>query len=392
MFIWGGVTICTTAVKSYQGLYVQRFFLGVAEASVSPGFSLITVMWYKRSEVPLRYAIWYSASGIAVLVGSLLLYAIGHIHGSLAPWRYQFMIIGSVTCVWAIVLWFVLPSSPLTASFLSHNQKVIAVERLRADQVGIENKTPKRAQVIEAFTDIKTYFYIVMVFAVNLTNGAATGFGSIIVQSFGVRFLIHKTPKLVNTNFSQYSALKSTILLGGAGVTLFVWMIASGIIAVYVKNSRTLLGMISCLPVIAGSAMIWRSNWEHRAIPLWGFFLISIFATSLVMVFTLMAANTAGHTKKAVTAGLVWATYCASNGVAPLLVFAPEEKDHYPTTFKIIIAMMALTFVLFGLFRFYVFHLNRRRDEIMRVERDEAVRTGFMDLTDKMNRNFRYAA
>ncbi len=187
MFIWGGVTVCTTAVQTYQGLYVQRFFLGVAEASISPAFSLITVMWYKRVEVPLRYALWYSASGIAVLVGSLLLYAIGHIHGKLAPWRYQFMIIGCITCIWAIVLWFILPSNPLSARFLSHKQKIIAVERLRADQVGIENKTAKRAQVIEAFTDIKTYFYIVMVFAVNLTNGAATGFGSIIVQSFGVR-------------------------------------------------------------------------------------------------------------------------------------------------------------------------------------------------------------
>ncbi len=169
-------------------------------------------------------------------------------------------------------------------------------------------------------------------------------------------------------------------------------MLGSGIVAVVFKDIRSLVGMLSCLPVIAGSVMIWRSSWENRAIPLWGFFLIAIFSTSLVMVFTLMAANTAGHTKKAVTAGLVWATYCASNGVAPLLVFASEETDHYPTTFKVIIAMMSLTFVLFGIFRLYVLHLNRQRDEIMRVEKDEAIRTGFMDLTDKANRNFRYAA
>ena len=189
MFLWGGLTVCTTAVQSYQGLYAQRFFLGVTEASVSPAFSLITVMWYKRSEVPLRYAVWYSASGMGVLIGSLLLYAIGHIHGKLAPWRYQFMIIGCVTSVWGIILWFILPSNPINASFLTKRQRVVAVERLRADQVGIENKTVKREQVIEAFMDPKTYMYMIMVFAVNLTNGAATGFGSIIVQSFGVSHL-----------------------------------------------------------------------------------------------------------------------------------------------------------------------------------------------------------
>lgn len=185
MFLWGGITVCTAAVKSHQGLYVQRFFLGFAEASVSPAFSLITVMWYKRSEVPLRYALWYSATGIGVLVGSLLLYAIGHVQGALAPWKYQFMVIGSVTSVWAIALFFLLPDNPIHAYFLNERQRIVAVERLRADQIGIENKTVKRDQVIETFTDIKTYWYMIMVFAVNLTNGAATGFGSIIVQSFG---------------------------------------------------------------------------------------------------------------------------------------------------------------------------------------------------------------
>ena len=186
MFLWGGVTVCTAAVESYQGLYIQRFFLGVAEASVSPAFSLITVMWYKRSEVPLRYAFWYSATGLGVLIGSLLLYAIGHVKGALAPWRYQFIVIGCITCVWAIVIFFILPNSPVNAFFLNDRQRVVAIERLRADQVGIENKTVKKHQVIETFTDIKTYWYMLMVFCCNLTNGAATGFGSIIVQSFGV--------------------------------------------------------------------------------------------------------------------------------------------------------------------------------------------------------------
>jgi hypothetical protein len=62
--------------------------------------------------------------------------------------------------------------------------------------------------------------------------------------------------------------LKSTLLLGGAGATLFVWLLMSGFISVFTKNSRSWLGMLSCLPVIAGSVMIWKSNWEHKATPL----------------------------------------------------------------------------------------------------------------------------
>ena len=34
-----------------------RFFLGVGEASIAPGFSLITGMFYKREEQPARYVV-----------------------------------------------------------------------------------------------------------------------------------------------------------------------------------------------------------------------------------------------------------------------------------------------------------------------------------------------
>ncbi|UNI17479.1 hypothetical protein JDV02_003820 [Purpureocillium takamizusanense] len=372
--LWGGVTVCTVAVHSYQGLLVQRFFLGVTEAGMAPAFSLITVMWYKRREQPLRYAIWYSATGMGVLIGTLLLYAIGQIKGPLAAWRYQFMIIGCITAVWGILLWFVLPDSPLTARFLSQRLKIVAVERLRYEQIGIENKTIKREQVREAFTDPKTYLYMVMVFAVSLTNGATSGFGSIIVQSFG------------------YPPLKTVLLLGGAGATLFVSLIVCGTGAVYIHHSRSVFGMVSCLPVIAGAVMVWKSDWSTKTTPLWGFYLSSIFATTLVMVLTLMAANTAGHTKKAVTSGLVWAAFCASNGIAPLTVRTQEQDDHYPTAWAIILSMMSLTFVLMAFLRFYLLRLNKKKDQVKLVNHEEAARTAFMDMTDRENENFRYEA
>jgi MFS family permease len=178
-------------VTSYQGLLAQRFFLGVTEAGLSPAFSLITVMWYKRQEQPLRFAIWFSASGFSTLIGSLIFYAIGHIHGRLAAWQYQFMIIGSVSSVWGICVWFLLPDSPLTAFFLSKDMKIVAVERMRLEQIGIENKRFKLEQVKETFTDPKTYLYMLMIFSINITNGAAGGFGSIIVLNFGVCYSLY---------------------------------------------------------------------------------------------------------------------------------------------------------------------------------------------------------
>ncbi len=188
IFLWGGVTVCTVAVTNYPGLMVQRFFLGFAEAGIAPAFSLITAMWYKSSEQPMRYAIWYSAVGMGTLIGTLILYAIGQINGNLAPWQYQFMVIGAASSVWGIACWFLLPDSPMTAYFLSPEQRIIAVERMRYEP-GIENKTVKSAQIKEAFLDPKTWLIIVITFLSNFTNGALTGFGSIIVKSFGVSSL-----------------------------------------------------------------------------------------------------------------------------------------------------------------------------------------------------------
>jgi len=50
-----------------------------------------------------------------------------------------------------------LPDSPVTAKGLSHREKRIAVERLRENQTGVENKHFKAYQVKEAFMDIKLY-------------------------------------------------------------------------------------------------------------------------------------------------------------------------------------------------------------------------------------------
>jgi hypothetical protein len=148
--------------------------------------------------------------------------------------------------------------------------------------------------------------------------------------------------------------------------------------------------MFCCLPVIAGSAMIWKSNWHHKAVPLWGFFIITVFSATYLMILSLVAANTAGHTKKAVTAGLVWASYSLSNGVAPLLVKTQEQANHYPSAFITIISMMSLTFVLLACYRAYILYLNKKRDNLRLVDQDAAVITGFLDITDLENENFRY--
>jgi MFS family permease len=64
-----------------------RFLLGAAEAAVSPGFSLITGMWYLREEQPLRHGLWFAGNSVATAFGGLIAYGVAHIRNSIAAWK-----------------------------------------------------------------------------------------------------------------------------------------------------------------------------------------------------------------------------------------------------------------------------------------------------------------
>lgn len=67
------------------------------------------------------------------------------------------IITGSMTLVVGVCFWVWFPDNPMTAHFLSEEEKIIAIERLRNQSTGIENKTWKAEQFWEAMTDWKPW-------------------------------------------------------------------------------------------------------------------------------------------------------------------------------------------------------------------------------------------
>lgn len=85
--IWGIILACHAATHSFAGIMATRFLLGAAEAAVSPGFSLITGMWYLREEQPLRHGLWFAGNSVATAFGGLIAYGVAHIRNSVAAWK-----------------------------------------------------------------------------------------------------------------------------------------------------------------------------------------------------------------------------------------------------------------------------------------------------------------
>lgn len=80
--LWGVVLTCMGACTNFSSLAAARFFLGVFESCLNPGFILITSSWWKREEQPARIAIWYCANGLASVPAGILFYAVAHLHVS----------------------------------------------------------------------------------------------------------------------------------------------------------------------------------------------------------------------------------------------------------------------------------------------------------------------
>jgi len=81
----------------------------------------------------------------------------GHL---LAPYKIIYILLGGLAIVVGICVLVWLPDSPVHASFLTKEERIAALERVRDDSGGTENKHLKKGQIVEAFTDIRTWLIV----------------------------------------------------------------------------------------------------------------------------------------------------------------------------------------------------------------------------------------
>lgn len=126
-------------------------------------------MWWTIREQPIRLAIWYNV--LSSVVTGLLAYGIGHTHTNISPWRLLFFMLGGFGVLWAIILYAFLPSSPIEAWWLSDREKFVALQRVRPNNTGVEDKTVKWYQAKECIMDPKSWLISIFGCAVNIPNG-----------------------------------------------------------------------------------------------------------------------------------------------------------------------------------------------------------------------------
>jgi MFS family permease len=310
---WSLVCMLTAAVTSWQGLYAQRFFLGFVESVIPTGFMVIISGYYTQEEQALRQSWWFSSTGLFTIIGSALNYGFAQITGgALRRWQYIYILAGCLTFLFGIWCFFI-PNSPVSAFFLTPTERIVATERLRKGQTGVRCQKIKLYQLKEAFLDIKVWLVFIMMGSAYTVNGAVSGFGPLIVSTFG------------------WSSLESILLQFPLGGICLITILLCGYLSSKIPNIRIILLVLNCFPAIAGFAMIWKSDWSyHAATPVAGYSIIGTFGAVVSQTIVVGMSNVAGGTKKSAMAAAIFVAYCVGNIVGPQLIKSQTKAQHYP--------------------------------------------------------------
>jgi MFS transporter, ACS family, allantoate permease len=102
-----------------------------------------------------------SQTGLTQIFGGFVAYGVSFDDGRLiAPYKVIFILLGSLAIIVGIAILIWMPDSPVLAGFLTTEERIAALERVRDGQGGTENKRLKKDQVKEALTDVRTWLIV----------------------------------------------------------------------------------------------------------------------------------------------------------------------------------------------------------------------------------------
>ncbi|RMY38565.1 hypothetical protein D0866_02513 [Hortaea werneckii] len=161
ILLWGLIMTLMGLVTNYAGLLACRWFLGLAEAGLFPGVNYYLSCWYKRSELGMRAAVFFSAAALAGSFGGLLAAAIAQMEGvgGKAGWAWIFIIEGLATMFVGCFCWWMVFDWPATARFLTEEDRLRLRRRLAADNQSSTAEEYDKRHVIAALKDWKCWGY-----------------------------------------------------------------------------------------------------------------------------------------------------------------------------------------------------------------------------------------
>jgi predicted MFS family arabinose efflux permease len=302
------------------------------------------------------------------MIGALASFGFQHYHSSaFHSWQIMFLVFGLITIAVGILVIVFLPNNPMT-SRLSRDEKIWAIERLRENQTGIENKHFKPHQALECFRDPQTWLLSLITVCSNVPNGAVSSYQATIIQGFG------------------YTSEQTALLSLPSGAVAIVSVLGATWSAGHF-NQRAVFIVLLLIPGAIGGCLMAFLPGDAKAGKLIGNYMTNCIGASLPLLYSWVAANYAGHTKKVTMNAVLLMSFCLGNIIGPETFQNKDAPDFIPAKITIVVTV-CVAIVLTITLRFVYMRENRRRDRV-EVDLEHMENQEFLDLTDRQNMEFR---
>lgn len=189
--LWGGLCMCHAAITNSGTLIALRLLIGAAEA----GFTQIGMFYmstlYPKYNVGFRLGLFTGMYSVAGAFAGVLAYGLLKLDtDSLHGWQTLFLVEGGITVALGLISFFVLPSSLSSAWFLTAEERVHAVQRMKLDLAGayegeLDERRVSRQNFIDVAKDWKKLLIVLCNITAVLPVTAFTTFLPLIVEGMG---------------------------------------------------------------------------------------------------------------------------------------------------------------------------------------------------------------
>jgi len=152
LITWGAIAALTGFVQSLNQLYMARFLLGLAEGGYFPGILLYLTYWFRQRDQAQALSFFLMGIPITNIAGAPLSGLIlDYIHWfGLSSWRWLLILEGIPAIVCGVLTYYLLPSRPAEAGFLTAEEKNGIIAQLKEEEHikrGIHSLSATRALV-----------------------------------------------------------------------------------------------------------------------------------------------------------------------------------------------------------------------------------------------------
>ncbi|KAF3064097.1 putative transporter C11D3.18C [Daldinia childiae] len=308
-----------------------------------------TGMWYKRSESQKRYSLFFTSTSLAGAFGGLLASAIGKMQGirGYNGWRWIFILEGILTCLVAVVFYFVFPSFPEEAKWLTEEERTYIKARLQADQGhnAADRKTTFR-DVVNVMKDHRVWLGGVMYFG-------------LIVPAYGYAFF---APTIISTY--HYDPIQTQLHSVVPWAASFGFSLLTAVLSDWMQHRAA----FALAPLTLGLAAFGVLLRVHDNTPVqYAMLCFVTMSTYSVLPITVcwFSMNLGGHHRRAIGTG--WQIGFGNiGGIIATFAFLNTDAPYFKNGYSICLGFTCLSGLASVLYLISIYRENQRRKKAVR--------------------------